>query len=67
MILWHSLTKKADAFNSFFASAFVNEDISSLPGFQVDTSIPIFSNVSVTPDIVYLKLHSLNINNSWPQ
>ena len=60
--------EKADAFNSFFAS---NEDISSLPDFQVDTSIPILSNVSVTSNFFYVKLHNLNPNKSagpdnWP-
>ena len=28
--------------------------------FQVDTSIPILSDVSITPNIVYVKLHILN-------
>jgi len=33
--------EKAGAFNSFFASVFVNEKISFLLGFQVDTNISI--------------------------
>jgi len=45
--------EKSDAFNDFFASVFTSEDTSSLPDFHVDSTLPIFSSVSIATDNVF--------------
>ena len=52
----HSDTLKVEIFNNFFTSVFINETISPLPFFTLDTAAPVLSDVDITPDIVLEKL-----------
>ena len=67
----HSDTLKVEIFNNFFTSVFTNENISSLPVFALDATVPALSDVDITPDIVLEKLRIMQPYKSpgpdgWP-
>ena len=70
--LHHSDCTKANAFNNFFSSVFVHEDSNTVPTFTTGRDdLTTLSYITVTPAIVFDKLHSLKSNKSpgpdgWP-
>ena len=70
--LHHTDSTKADAFNKYFCSVFVDEDSSTVPTFTTcRDDLPSLSSVQITPSIVFEKLQSLKCNKSpgpdgWP-
>ena len=67
----HGDALKVEIFNNFFTSVFTNENISSLPTFTLDTTVPILSDVDITPHMVLEKLRAIHAYKSpgpdgWP-
>jgi len=53
----HSDCGRANTFNSYFSSIFVDEDLNSVPSFATSSNDhPALSSVEVTPAIVFNKL-----------
>jgi len=70
--LHHSDCGRANAFNDFFSSVFVNEDPNTVPTFSSNIDgLPILSNIEVTSATVFDKLQNLKSDKSpgpdgWP-
>ena len=67
----HTDSDKADKFNHFFTSVFTQENLSLIPSFTLDHTMPSLHTVSISPNIVYKKLLDINTNKSpgpegWP-
>ena len=67
----HTDKDKAEALNNFFTSIFIQENLSSIPSFTLDTTVPLLQSVTVSPHIVYKKLLDINPGKSsgpegWP-
>ena len=67
----HSNTEMANVFNNYFASVYTREDISSIPSFHLDHTVPTLNDVDITPSIVLDRLEKINVNKSsrpdgWP-
>ena len=67
----HSNTEMANVFNNHFASVYTREDISSVPSFHLDHTVPTLNDVDITPSIVLDRLEKINVNKSsgpdgWP-
>ena len=56
----HTDKDKADALNNFFTSIFTQENLSSIPSFTLDTTVPLLQSVTVSHHIVYKKLLDIN-------
>ena len=54
----HGDALKVEIFNNFFTSVFTNESISSLRTFTLDKTVPILSDVDITPHMVLEKTKS---------
>ena len=67
----HTDKDKAEALNNFFTSIFTQENLSSIPSFTLDTTVPLLQLVTVSPHIVYKRLLDINPGKSpgpegWP-
>ena len=67
----HCDASKVEIFNNFFTSVFTNENISSLPAFNLDMAVPALSDIVITPDRVLEKLKLIQTCKSpgpdgWP-
>ena len=60
----HSNTEMANVFNNHFASVYTREDISSVPSFHLDHTVPTLNDVDITPSIVLDRLEKINVNKS---
>ena len=67
----HTDGDKADTLNKYFTSIFTQENLSTIPSFTLDVSVPPLQTVTITPYIVYKKLVCINTSKSpgpdgWP-
>jgi len=47
------IPEMVEIFNNYFTSIFTEEDLTTLPAFQLDISLPFLENIKITPLIVY--------------
>ena len=67
----HTNSEMANLFNDHFASVYTREDISSVPSFNLDYTVPTLNDIDITPSIVFEKLEKMDVNKSsgpdgWP-
>ena len=67
----HTDKDKAEALSNFFTSIFTQENLSSIPSFTLDTTVPLLQTVTISPNTVYKKLLDINPGKSqgsegWP-